>query len=100
MNKPLYSRLGYKDEDLETYNLYHPDLGGSYSLKKVIKLFVPNAYDDLVINDGVKAFKAYDKLTNMSETEVKITKENLLRYCRQDTYSMYQIIQGLKTLIE
>jgi hypothetical protein len=100
MNKPLYSSLDYKDDDLETYNLYHPDLGGSYSLKKVIKLFVPYAYDDLVINDGVKAFKAYDKITNMSETEAKITKENLLHYCRQDTYSMYQIIQGLKTLIE
>lgn len=100
LNKALYSSLGYTDEDLETYNLYDPKLGGSYSLKTVVKLFAPEAYKDLVIKDGVKAYKTYDKLANMTETEAKIAKDNLLAYCRQDTYSMYQIIQGLNTLVK
>ena len=99
INKSFYQELGFKDEDLETYNLYHPDLNGSYSLKKVIKLFVPEAYDNLVINDGVKAYKAYLKMADISQIEAENTKRDLFLYCRQDTYSMYQIIQGLKQLI-
>ncbi|MGD9761388.1 MAG: DUF2779 domain-containing protein [Candidatus Izemoplasmatales bacterium] len=99
INKSFYQELGFKDEDLETYNLYHPDLNGSYSLKKVIKLFNPDAYDNLVINDGVKAYKAYLKMADISPIEAENTKRDLFLYCRQDTYSMYQIIQGLKQLI-
>lgn len=99
MSKSLYSNLGFSGNDLETYNLYHPSLGGSYSLKKVIKLFVDDAYDDLQINNGVKAFKAYSYLKEASLSEQEIIKKDLFNYCRQDTYSMYQIIQGLKKII-
>jgi hypothetical protein len=99
LNKSFYQMLGFKSEDLESYNLYASELGGSYSLKKVIGLFAPKAYESLIINDGVKAYRAYEKTINSSPTEAKIIKENLFLYCRQDTYSMYQIIQGLKTLI-
>lgn len=99
MSKSLYSNLGFSGNDLETYNLYHPNLGGSYSLKKVIKLFVDDAYDDLQINNGVKAFKAYSYLKEASLSEQEIIKKDLFNYCRQDTYSMYQIIQGLKKII-
>jgi len=99
MNKTFYTNLGYKEEELDSYNLYHPDLGGSYSLKKVIKIFAPEAYDNLVIKDGVKAYKAYMKIPEMSDIEIEETKKNLFLYCRQDTYSMYQIIKGLKELI-
>ena len=99
LNKNFYQSLRFKSEDLESYNLYASELGGSYSLKKVIELFAPKVYDSLIINDGVKAYRAYEKTINSSLAEAKIIRENLFLYCRQDTYSMYQIIQGLKTLI-
>ncbi|MDD3128888.1 MAG: DUF2779 domain-containing protein [Candidatus Izemoplasmatales bacterium] len=99
MNKSFYKKLNFSDKDLESYNLYSPDFGGSYSLKKVIKLFNKNAYEDLLINDGVKAYKAYKKIIESNAIETKEIKKNLFLYCRQDTYSMYQIIQGLKQLI-
>ncbi|MFA7075708.1 MAG: DUF2779 domain-containing protein [Candidatus Izemoplasmatales bacterium] len=99
MNRNFYLNLGFDDKDLQSYNLYHQDLGGSYSLKKVIKIFQPSAYDNLVINDGVKAYKAYMSIPDSNKVEVENIKRNLFLYCRQDTYSMYQIIQGLKQLI-
>ncbi|MDT8336807.1 MAG: DUF2779 domain-containing protein [Candidatus Izemoplasmatales bacterium] len=100
MNKAFYSDIGFKSKDLDSYNLYHPDLGGSYSLKKVIKIFKEDAYEDLIIKDGIKAFKAYQKIPDSSPIEVENIRNNLFLYCRQDTYSMYQIIQGLKQLID
>lgn len=99
MNKNFYMQLGFDKEDLESYNLYHPDLGGSYSLKKVIKLFVPDAYENLEIKDGVSAYKAYDKMNDSAAVDAENIKNNLLLYCRQDTYSMYQIIKGINKLI-
>jgi len=99
MSKPFYLNLGFKEEELDSYNLYHPDLAGSYSLKRIIKIFEPKAYENLIIKDGVKAYKTYMKLAEMSDIEAKIAKNNLFLYCQQDTYSMYQIIRGLKELI-
>lgn len=99
INRAFYLALGFEEKDLESYNLYHPDLGGSYSLKKVIKLFNPEAYEDLLINDGVKAYKAYLKISDSSKVEKESIERNLFKYCRQDTYSMYEIIQGLKKLL-
>jgi uncharacterized protein YktA (UPF0223 family) len=99
INKPFYAELGFDNSDLESYNLYHPNLGGSYSLKKVIKIFVKDAYENLVIKDGVKAYQTFEKLQEASKAEAIKMKSDLHEYCRQDTYSMYQIIQGLKELI-
>lgn len=99
INKAFYSDLGFSSSDLESFNLYHPDLGGSYSLKKVIKIFDSDAYENLVIKNGVKAYEAFEKLQDVSKAEAANIRKNLHEYCRQDTYSMYQIIQGLKELI-
>ena len=99
INKNFYSELGFSANDLESYNLYHPDLGGSYSLKKVIKIFAKDAYENLVIKDGIKAYETFEKLQEASKAEAIRMKRDLHEYCRQDTYSMYQIIQGLKELI-
>jgi len=99
-NKTLYQRIGYEGADLEVYNLYHPDLGGSYSLKQVIKLFKKDAYETLLINDGIKAYKAFQGMSELTKVETDERRKNLLLYCRQDTYSMYQIVQGLKELID
>jgi hypothetical protein len=99
MNKNFYSQLGFKKEELESYNLYHPDLGGSYSLKKVIKLFAPEAYEGLDIKDGISAYKAYEKMADSSAIDAENIRKNLFLYCRQDTYSMYQIIDGINKIL-
>ncbi len=95
-NKKFYADLGLKISETGRYNFYHKKLSGSYSLKKVIKIFDKNAYEDLNIKNGVEAYKAFMRLENLQPTERDQTVSDLLEYCKQDTYSMYQIIQGLK----
>ena len=95
-NKRFYKANGFSEYDASRYNFYAAKLSGSYSLKKTIKIFNEFAYEDLEIKNGVEAYKAYMKLENLEPTERDKTVQNLLEYCKQDTYSMYEIIHGLK----
>lgn len=95
-NKKFYAELGLDESEIARYNFYHKKLSGSYSLKKVTKIFDSDAYDNLNIKNGVEAYKAFMKLEDLEPTERDQTVKDLLEYCKQDTYSMYQIIQGLK----
>ncbi len=96
----FYQELGFSDEDVNQYNFYSPKQSGSYSLKKVIKAFSEEAYEDLPINSGDLAFKTFMRLPEMAYGERQQARRNLLDYCNQDTYSMYQIISGLQELIK
>lgn len=95
-NKKFYLENGFDEIESHRYNFYHKKLLGSYSLKKVIQVFNKSAYSDLEIRDGETAYKAYMNLVNLDPIERDQTIENLLEYCKQDTYSMFEIIQGLK----
>jgi hypothetical protein len=95
-DKKFYLEKGFSDYESRRYNFYHRKLQGSYSLKKVVRIFNENAYQNLEIKDGVTAFKSYMNLMNLEPTERDKTVQNLLEYCKQDTYSMFEIIQGLK----
>lgn len=99
-NKKLYKTLGFNDSDVNRYNFYSEKLGGSYSLKKVIKVFNELAYDNLEIKNGVEAYKAYLTLPNLDQIELDKTTNDLLEYCKQDTYSMFEIIEGLKKYLD
>ncbi|MBW2405814.1 MAG: DUF2779 domain-containing protein [Deltaproteobacteria bacterium] len=73
---------------------YHPKFHGSFSLKSVLPVLVPEMkYDTLSIKDGSHASFEYlrfiDPKTAPEEKE-KI-KEALLAYCRQDTLAMMKI---------
>ncbi len=95
-NKKFYIEKGFTEYEANRFNFYSQQLSGSYSLKKVIKVFNESAYDNLVIRNGVEAYKAYMRLGDLEPTERDKTINNLLEYCKQDTYSMFEIIQGLK----
>ncbi len=95
-NKKFYKQHGFSDYEADRYNFYSKKLSGSYSLKKVVKVFNPLAYDNLEIKNGVEAYNAFVRMQNQSPTERDITAKNLLEYCKQDTYSMHEIIVGLK----
>lgn len=73
---------------------YHPGFRGSFSLKSVLPVLVPDMrYDTLFIQDGSHASSEYQRLTDpatMADEKEKI-KENLLIYCRQDTLAMVRI---------
>nr|HPJ24014.1 DUF2779 domain-containing protein [Bacillota bacterium] len=92
-NKKFYLKQGFSEDDAGRYNFYDKRLSGSYSLKKVIRIFNPTAYQNLNIKNGVEAYKAFMNLEYMAPTDRDKTIQDLLEYCKQDTYSMVEIIE-------
>jgi hypothetical protein len=71
---------------------------GSYSIKKVLPALVPDSsYDGMEIADGRQASSRYAEL---SFVDCSIEKEkircDLLKYCKQDTQSMVDVLECLK----
>ncbi len=98
-NKKFYVDRGLEDARASRYNFYLTSLAGSYSLKQVIKAFNPEAYKDLNIKDGVAAYTAYSNLAYMPATDRDLAINDLLEYCKQDTYAMFEILHGLKAYL-
>ncbi len=75
-------------------SFYDPGFQGSFSLKSVLPVLVPEMrYDTLSIQDGSHASFEYLRLIHPDtpfEEKEKI-KENLLTYCSYDTLSMLKI---------
>lgn len=80
---------------------YHPEMKGSFSLKKVVAAAVTQlAYGGLnEVQDGIQAQLAYleavgaPTVTAARKSEIEL---NSLAYCKQDTWSMVQVA-GLLT---
>jgi len=75
---------------------YHPDMKGSFSIKKVISAAVgAGAYGNLVdVQDGIQAQLAYIEVArddSLSPSRKKAIEANALSYCKQDTWSMVQV---------
>ncbi|BFU96641.1 MAG: conserved protein of unknown function [Nitrospira sp.] len=78
---------------------YHPDFGGSYSLKSVLPAMVPSiGYDDLLIRDGGQAAAAYYHMVFVETDwiEQAATRDALTRYCARDTWALVQVRKALK----
>jgi hypothetical protein len=80
-------------------NVYHPDFGGSFSLKYVLPAFLPGmAYDSLEVAEGTAAGLAWDKFV-ASETptaEKNRLRKALLEYCGRDTLAMAKLLEVLQ----
>ncbi|MDD3842708.1 MAG: hypothetical protein PHD24_04610, partial [Candidatus Izemoplasmatales bacterium] len=90
---------GFPKEVADSYNYYHPLMCGSYSLKKILPLFEVGGYDGLSISNGMSAYLQYARFSDIEADERQETINNLLAYCKQDTYSMYIILKGLENMI-
>ena len=72
---------------------------GSASLKKVLPVIVPNfSYKNLEIQDGAQASSEWESMIFDESKDSKIIKENLFKYCAQDTMAMVKIYKFLKNL--
>ena len=84
-------------------HVYHPDFGGSLSLKRVLPALVPELrYDDLAINEGGLASLELERLLFggadlTPETKTQL-RTDLLRYCHQDTWGLRAAPQLLRRL--
>ncbi len=79
---------------------YHPDMQGSFSIKKVLPALVPELkYSDLEISEGASASRAFVQLREISdEVQIRTVRSNLLNYCRLDTLAMVEIWKILAKL--
>jgi len=84
----------------QSKHYYTSDMRGKHSLKLVLPALVPElSYGDLEISDGGMAMLAYAKLQTIKDPdEARQVKENLLKYCKLDTFAMVEIYRLLKAL--
>ncbi|ULA62561.1 MAG: hypothetical protein LZF86_40065 [Nitrospira sp.] len=73
---------------------YHPEFGGSYSLKEVLPALVPSLrYDDLDIREGGQAASEYYKMVFVETDWIERARiqAELLAYCKRDTLAMVEL---------
>jgi predicted RecB family nuclease len=77
---------------------YHPEFGGSFSIKSVLPAVVPSlGYEDLEIQEGTMASLQYYRMIFevSDETERTRLRTALLKYCERDTLAMVELRKAL-----
>jgi hypothetical protein len=81
---------------------YHRDFGGSFSLKAILPVMVPDlGYHDLAIQKGDVASLQFQQLWNeaLDEAERLRIRADLLAYCKRDTEAMVGILAALRAAV-
>ena len=80
---------------LSKEHYYHPDMKGSWSIKKLLPTFTNLSYGDLAVQNGGMAQEAYKQLVcpKLSDGAKQEIRKNLLKYCEQDTWAMVEIVK-------
>jgi hypothetical protein len=80
-------------------HVYHPDLLGSFSIKKVAPALAPGVgYEDLSgVADGMAALGAFSAIVKGEASSADETRlrEELLRYCGRDTLALLEVYRAL-----
>ncbi len=84
-------------------NVYHPAFGGSFDLKTVLPVLVPDlTYEGLPIHDGRTASRELARLmfagASMSDSEKETLRKDLSDYCSLDTLAMVRLVDALRSL--
>ena len=76
---------------------YKPEMKGSYSIKYVLPALVPDlTYEGMPVADGGMAMIAYESLLYETDPQkIESIRNNLLAYCKLDTYGMVRILEEL-----
>ncbi len=90
----------------KTINYYHPDLSGSYSIKKTLPVLVPAlTYKGMDVGNGVQAYITYLNYDSKEPTfgimkNKAARRAALERYCQQDTWAMVEILRAVRAKIK
>ena len=82
-------------------HVYHPDFGGSFSLKRILPALVPGfSYEGLAITEGGMASLELERLlfqgAELPEGAKVQLRTDLLRYCCQDTLGPVRLLARLR----
>jgi hypothetical protein len=78
---------------------YHPGFQGSYSIKAVLPVMVPElSYRDLLIREGAQAASEYYRMVFIEEDWIEQARirDALLQYCARDTMAMVRLRRALR----
>lgn len=79
----------------------HPLFRGSWSIKNVLPVMVPNlSYKNLIVNKGDQAMITWWEMINNSDTSANETAKDLLEYCKLDTLAMVEIYKKLILIVQ
>lgn len=81
--------------------VYHPDFRGSFSIKQVLPVLVPDlSYQELAIRDGDMAITRFAQMARgeIPAKEIALTRLQLLHYCKLDTLAMVRLHEILLKL--
>ena len=81
--------------------IYHGDFAGSYSIKAVLPALIPDlSYEGMPVSNGEEASIAWLSLwQEADETKIHETRQQLLDYCRLDTFAMVRILELMRMLV-
>ena len=87
-------------ELFQSFNYYHPEQHGSASIKSVLPVLTGHCYADLEIHEGGQASLEYLRVHfgDVPEAERRKVRDQLERYCSQDTEGMVWIVAALRRL--
>lgn len=97
INERVYDLMDIFKDGLYVDHQFH----GSASIKKVLPVLCPElSYKELEIGEGTKAMLAWYEMVhgNLSIEEKEQIKQNLLTYCKLDTWAMVEIWRNLTSL--
>lgn len=98
-NTKHYQELGFDEARSRLPNIYHYNQRGSYSIKKVLPLFSDLRYANLEIQDGNDALEQYASYDLYEDEDKAKIQDNLIKYCKLDTWAMYLVLRGLYLLL-
>ena len=80
-----------------SFAYYHPTQMGSASLKSVLPVLTGLSYEDMPIANGDDAGLAYLAITfgDATNEEAQQVRQQLLDYCKLDTFGMVKIVERL-----
>lgn len=84
---------------------YSKNMQGSYSIKYVLPALWPGDpeldYHNLEgVHNGAEASATFADMQNHSTDEIRVMRENLLKYCGLDTFAMVKVLRKLKEVVE
>lgn len=83
-------------------HVYHPDFRGSFSIKDVLPVLVPDlSYKGMDIADGGTASMKFARMVRgeISGEQIPTTRRQLLDYCKLDTFAMVRFHDALHGLV-
>jgi len=87
-------------EPFKRRDIYHWRMNGSYSLKNILPVLVPEmTYEGMEIRDGAMASEAYFAMENIPDpAELSRLRGALREYCRQDTLGLVRLLEKMRAM--